>query len=91
MLTAHICVCVHGLSCVQLFVTPWTIARQAPLFVEFSRQEYWSGLTFSISGDHYNPGIEPISCISRQILYHRSTWESQHTFNRSFLEKIIVR
>ena len=31
-------------SCVQLFVTPWTVARQAPLSMEFSRQEYWSGL-----------------------------------------------
>ena len=33
----------YSLSCVQLFVTPWTVARQAPLFTEFSRQEYWSG------------------------------------------------
>ena len=31
-------------SCVRLFVTPWTVARQAPLPMEFSRQEYWSGL-----------------------------------------------
>ena len=30
-------------SCIRLFVTPWTVARQAPLSVEFSRQEYWSG------------------------------------------------
>ena len=84
MLTAHICVFVHVLSCVQLFATHWTIAHQAPLFMEFSRQEYWSGLTFSISRDLYNPGIQHISCISRQILYHCSTWEAQHTFNRSF-------
>ena len=34
------------LSCVQLFVTPWTVAHQAPLSVEFSRQKYWSGLPF---------------------------------------------
>ena len=34
------------LSCVPLFVTPWTVASQAPLFMEFSRQEYWSGLPF---------------------------------------------
>ena len=32
------------LSCVQLFATPWTVAHQAPLSMEFSRQEYWSGL-----------------------------------------------
>ena len=34
------------LSCVQLFVTPWIVAHQAPLSMEFSRQEYWSGLPF---------------------------------------------
>ena len=34
------------LSHVQLFVTPWTVARQAPLAMRFSRQEYWSGLPF---------------------------------------------
>ena len=34
------------LSCVSLFVTPWTVACQVPLFMEFSRQEYWSGLPF---------------------------------------------
>ena len=34
------------LSCVQLFATPWTVAHQAPLPMEFSRQEYWSGLPF---------------------------------------------
>ena len=35
------------LSCVRLFETPWTIAHQAPLSMEFSRKEYWSGLPFS--------------------------------------------
>ena len=37
---------VKSLSHVQLFVTPWTVACQAPLSMEFSRQEYWSGLPF---------------------------------------------
>ena len=46
-------------SRVQLFVTPWTIARQAPLSMEFSRQEYWGGLPFPSPGDLPNPGIEP--------------------------------
>ena len=36
-------------NCAQLYVTPWTIDCQAPLSVEFSRQEYWSGLTFPFS------------------------------------------
>ena len=41
-----------------LFVTPWTIARQVPLSMEFSRQEYWSGLPFPSPGDLPDPGIE---------------------------------
>ena len=40
------CVCVYALSCVRLFVTPWTVALQAPLSMGFPRQEYWSGLPF---------------------------------------------
>ena len=39
--------------------TPWTVACQASLFMEFSRPEYWSGLPFPSSGDLPNPGIEP--------------------------------
>ena len=45
-------------SRVQLFVTPWTTARQAALSMEFSRQEYWSGLSFPSPGDLPNPGIK---------------------------------
>ena len=41
-----------------LFVTPWTVAHQAPLSVGFSRQEYWGGLPFPSSGGFPNPGIE---------------------------------
>ena len=44
--------------------TLWTVAHQAPLSLEFSRQEYWSGLPFSPSGDVLNPGIEPVSPVS---------------------------
>ena len=47
------------LSHVQLFVTPWTVAYQVPLSMEFSKQEYWSGLLFPSPGDLPNPGIEP--------------------------------
>ena len=47
--------------CVCLFVTPWTVAHQAPLSMESSRQEYWSGLPFHSPGDFPNPGIEPVS------------------------------
>ena len=44
---------------VQFFVTPWTVAHQASLFVAFSRQEYWSGLLCPTPGDPPDPGIEP--------------------------------
>ena len=46
------------------FVTPWTIAHKAPLSMEFSRQEYWSGLPFPPSGDLPDPGIEPVPPVS---------------------------
>ena len=49
---------VKPLSRVWLFATPWTIARQAPLSMGFSRQEYWSGLPFPSPGDLPDPGIE---------------------------------
>ena len=52
---------VKSLSHVRLFVTPWTVAHQAPLSMGFSRQEYWSGLPFPSPGDLSNPGIEPTS------------------------------
>ena len=38
---------------------PWTIGHQAPLSMEFSRQEYWSGLPFTSPGDLPDPGMEP--------------------------------
>ena len=47
------------LSHIQLFVTPWTVAHQAPLSKEFSRQQYCGGLPFPSPGDHPDPGIEP--------------------------------
>ena len=57
--------------------TPWTVARQAPLLMEFSRQEYWSRLLFPSWGDMTDPGIRPISCISysgKSVLYQLSHW-----------------
>ena len=49
------------LSHVRLFVTPWTVAHQAPLSMGFSRQEYWSGLPFPSPGVLSDSGIEPTS------------------------------
>ena len=50
---------VKSLSRVRLFVTPWTVAYQAPLSMGFSRHEYWSELPFPSPGDLPNPGVEP--------------------------------
>ena len=55
-------VCV--LSHVWLFVTPWTLARQAPLSMGFSSLEYWSGLPCPPPGTLSDPGIEPASLVS---------------------------
>ena len=43
------------------FEIPWTVAHQAPLSMEFPKQEYWSGLLFPSPGDLPNPGVEPAS------------------------------
>ena len=48
------------LTWVQLFATPWTVARQALLSMGFPRQEHWSGLPFPSPGDLLDPGIEPV-------------------------------
>ena len=48
-----------SLSGVRLFATPWTVAYQVPQSMEFSRQEYWSGLSFLSPGDLPDPGIKP--------------------------------
>ena len=52
-------VVVQFLSHVQLFVTPWSVALQAPLFMGFLRQEYWSRLPFLYPRDLPDPRIEP--------------------------------
>ena len=52
------------LSHIQLFATPWTVPRQAPLSMEFSRQEYWSRLPYLLPGDFSDPEIETVSLAS---------------------------
>ena len=54
-------VCAQSLSRVRLFETPRTVAGQALLPMEFSRQEYWSGLPYPTPGNLPDPGIEPVS------------------------------
>ena len=82
----HISVCwtrmcmLNHFSRVQLLVTLWTEARQAPLPMGFSRQEYWSGLLCPPPGDLPNPGIEPVALVSpalADVFFTTSTtWEA---------------
>ena len=78
-------ICVRSvqlLSHAQLFVTSWTVARQAPLSVGFSRQKYWSGLPCASPGDLPDPGIKTASAESSALtgglftLYHLGSPES---------------
>ena len=68
------------LSHVWLFVTPWTVARQALLSMEFSRQEYWSGLPFPSPEDLLNPGIKAASlkspALASRCFTTSTTWEA---------------
>ena len=57
-------------SRVQLFVTLWTIACQAPLSMGFSMQDYWSGLPFPTPGNLPNPRIESTSLVSPALQAH---------------------
>ena len=59
-----VCVCVCVLTHIQLFASPWTVAHQTPLSMGFSRQEYWSRLPFSASGDVPDPGVKPTFLVS---------------------------
>ena len=67
----------------------WTVAHLAPLSLEFSRQEYRSGLPFPPPGDRPDLGIKPlslcVSCIARRILYHGTTWEDAYLIHCSVL------
>ena len=63
-----LCISACMLSHDWLFAMPLTIARQAPLSMKFSRQEYWSGLPFLTMGDLLDPGIEPASLASPATL-----------------------
>ena len=58
------CLCPCVLSCVQVFVTPRTVARQAPLSMEFSRQEYWRGCHALRQGIFLTQGLNPVPCIA---------------------------
>ena len=67
------------LSCVRLFATPWTVARQAPLSLEFSRQEYWSGLPFPSPGNLLDDaGMKPGSpALAGGFFTTSASWEKK--------------
>ena len=68
------CLCTKSLSCVQLFVTPWTIDGQAPLSIRLSRQEYWNGCPALLQGISNQPKgrthVSYVFCIGKWVLYH---------------------
>ena len=72
-------------SRVQLFVTPWTVAPQATLSMEFSRQEYWRGLPCPPPGDLPDPEIELASLMSLALaggfFTTSATWEALRGIN----------
>ena len=74
------------LSLVQLFVTLWAVAHQAPLSMEFSRQEYWKGLSFPPSGDLPNPGLNPSSLASPALagryFTNCTTWKAHQVYEK---------
>ena len=86
-----VCVCAQPLSHVRLFVTPWTVACQALLSMEFSRHEYWSQLPFPSSGDLPDTGIKPVSSTDRWVLYHCAPWEALHYGNWTLLNYTLPR
>ena len=75
----HMCMLSH-FSHVQLFVTPWTVVPQIALSMEFSRQQYWSGLPSPPPGDHSDPEIEPVSlmppALAGGFFNTSTTWEA---------------
>ena len=75
-----ICMCAQLLNHVWLSVAPWTAICQTALSMEFSRQEYWSGLPFSTPWDLQDPGIKLVSFVcpplTGRFLTTIATWEA---------------
>ena len=69
---------------VRLFVTPWTVAYQSPLFVGFSKQEYWSGLPVPSPGDLPDPGIKPWSLALWADALPSEPPEKPNTYTQNF-------
>ena len=88
----HARMCAPPCSRVWLFETPWTVAHQDPLSMEFSRQEYWSGLPFPTPGDLPNPRIEPTSfvppALAGRIFNSCTTWAASKSLSSQNLRTL---
>ena len=77
-------------SVISNSATPWTVARQAPLSMGFSRQEHWSGLPGLAPGDLPDPGIEPTSltslALAGRFFTTSATWEACRSGDVHFVE-----
>ena len=76
-------------SHVQLFVTSWIVARQPPLSMGFSRQEYWNGLSYFPPGDLPDPETDPMSLKSPALaggfFTTSATWETQFKDTHAYI------
>ena len=79
------------LSCVQLFVTPWTVDCQVPQSMGFSRQEYWSGLAFPPPAGLLDPGMELMSPEAPALAGRFSTTEPPEKFQCQSKEEWIKK
>ena len=77
-----------------VFMTPWTVAHQAPLSMGFSWEEYWSPLPFPPPGDHPDPGIEPMSLASPglagRFFTTSANWEAQNVMKLMSIGKSLL-
>ena len=91
--SVHSCM-LRRFSRVQLFATLWTIALQAPLSMEFSRQEYCSGLPCPPPGDLPNPGIElaslPSPALAGRFFTASATWEVHSSVSITSFKKMLL-
>ena len=82
------------LNHVQLYVIPWTVAHQAPLSMEFSRQEYWSRLPFPTPGDLLDPETEESlvsPALAGRFFTTSTTWEGLSTHHVRFFNTIFFQ
>ena len=79
-----------SVSRIQLFATPWTVARHASLFMEFYRQEYWSGLPCPSPGHLPDPGIEPGSSSLQADSLLSEPWGSPNSVSTNLTSTVFA-